>query len=355
MKCIKFDCEKKYIRDFLSLPKKLYTDDNMEDEGDVKALLNGTHTMSSYFRLDKFIIYGKNETPVGRFAITTYPDDKTAYIGFFECINDSDTAKFLFDSAYAFAEKNGYDKIVGPVDASFWIKYRLKINMFDRKPYTGEPYNKDYYYKLFKENGYSVQHHYTSNLFKPLDETYTNELYENRFDEFTKKGYKIISPDIKDFDNILNDLYYLLTELYSDFPVFKNVEKNDFLKMFDSYRIILNLSMVKLAYYEEKMVGFFISVPNYNNLVYHLNPLNILKIMKIKKHPAEYVMMYMGVDQNHRGLGKAIVHSIIEELKVNKLTGIGALARDGKVTQTYGSDKIDSVYEYVLLERDINV
>ena len=51
-----------------------------------------------------------------------------------------------------------------------------------------------------------------------------------------------------------------------------------------------------------------------------------------------------------RGLGKAIVYSIITELKKSNLPSIGALARDGKVTQNYIEELIENKYEYVLLE-----
>ena len=51
-------------------------------------------------------------------------------------------------NAYKFAKEKWYKKIVGPVDASFWNKYRLKINLFDKRPYTGEPYNLKYYFNL---------------------------------------------------------------------------------------------------------------------------------------------------------------------------------------------------------------
>ena len=64
-------------------------------------------------------------------------------------------------------------------------------------------------------------------------------------------------------------------------------------------------------------------------------------------------MLYMGVDRNHTGLGKALASSIVEELKQNNLPSIGALAKDGKITQKYGSDAIDAQCEYVLLERKI--
>ena len=353
MKCIKFNEEEKYIKDFIELPKKLYTKkDNMEDSKTMRDILLGKHPLSSYFNLNKFVIYREKEV-VGRFIITEYKDNKkTCYIGFFECINDKKVAKFLFDNASSFAKEKHYKKIVGPVDASFWIKYRLKINKFER-PYTGEPYNLEYYYKLFKDNDYKVRDHYTSQVYDKVDETYSNEKFNEHFKEFSKLGYKIEKPSIKDYDKCMGEVYDLVTNLYSDFPVFKDVGKEDFLKLYKSYEKIINMDMVRMAYYKEKAVGFYISIPNYHNIVYHLTPLNILKILKQRKKPKGYVMLYMGVDQKHRGLGKAMVYSIVEELKKSHLPSIGALSHDGKINQNYAKEKINSRYEYVLLERVI--
>ena len=140
MECVRVDKDEKRIGDFLSLAKSLYTKkDNMESPDSVRKLLTGEHPMSKYFSLDAYLIYEESR-PVGRFAITIYPDDKTAYLGFFECINDKDTAAFLFSNAERIAKEKNCALIEGPVDASFWIKYRLKINNFDKPPYTGEPY-----------------------------------------------------------------------------------------------------------------------------------------------------------------------------------------------------------------------
>lgn len=354
MQCIKFNYEKDKINDFLKLPEKLYSKEtNMENKKEVELLLKDEHTLSKYFKLDKFLIY-KNKEVVGRFCITTYPKDNTAYLGFFECINDKKVAKYLFDEAYKYCKEKKFKKIIGPVDASFWLKYRLKINKFDLLPYTSEPYNKDYYYDLFLDNKYKVVHHYTSNIYKKVEKKFKNVKYSDRYNEFIKAGYKIVSPDLNNYEQIMEGVYYLLTDLYSDFPIYKHLSLDDFQKVFKDYKKILNESMVKLAYYEDKMVGFYISLPNYNNAVYHLNnPFNILKILKRRKKPKDYVMLYMGVDHNHQGLGKAIVESIMIELKKNGLPSIGALARDGKITQRYVSELIEEQYEYVLLERGI--
>ena len=354
MKYIKFEYEKKYIKDFIKLSKKIYSDsENMESEKEIKALLLGNHPLSKYFHLDKFLIY-KNDEVVGRFCITTYPDDKCAYIGFFECIKDDEVACFLFKTAYNYVKEKNYKEIVGPVDASFWIKYRLKINLFENQPYTGEPYNKDYYHKMFMDNGYKMIEHYTSNIFQVVSEDYINGKFEERYEKFIKDGYEIIKPDIKDYDKVMEELYILITDLYSDFPIYKHLSLEDFKSVFSSYKYILNMDMVRMAYYNKKPVGFYVSIPNYNNKVYHLNNLaNILSILKTKKTPKSYVMLYMGVDREHRGLGKALVGAIEEELKKNKLPSIGALARDGKITQTYGEELVTDKYEYVLMKKEI--
>ncbi len=356
MKIIEFTTETNYVKDFISLAKKLYSSkDNMEDPGTIKSILLGNHPLSNDFKLNKYLVYEDNKA-VGRFIITEYPDDKdVCYIGFFECINDDKVAKFIFDEANKIAKEKKYKKIIGPVDASFWIKYRLKINKFER-PYTGEPYNKDYYYKMFLDNNYKVIEHYVSNVFERVDESYSDPKFTEHYNEFMKLGYEIIKPKRKDFEKCLEEIYYLIMDLYSSFPIFKKISKDSFIKLYSSYKLIINMDMIRMAYYKGKAVGFCISVPNYYNRVYHVSlatPLHLVHILFERRYPRGYVMPYLGADRNHKGLGKAIAFSIAEELKKNNLPSINALIRDGNINIKYGEDKITDQYEYVLLERTL--
>ena len=353
MQCVSVTDNRKYVRDFLSLPDKLYSKkENMESRETVRHLILGEHVLSKYFDLTAFVIYDGREA-AGRFAITVYPGSDTAYIGLFECENNDAAAGFLFSMAEKICAGKGCTSIVGPVDASFWIKYRLKINNFDKPAYTGEPYNRDYYFDLFKKNGYSVKEHYTSSGYHAIDESYVNEKFEERFKAFEEKGYRIESVKHEGFEKAMMSVYDLITDLYSDFPVYSDLSREDFMELFNSYRSIMDMSMTKLAYYGDETVGFYISIPDYGNIVYHLNPVNILRLLRIRKKPKRYVMLYMGVDREHRGLGKALVYAIMKELEGNRLPSIGALARDGKVTQTYAAEEIEDIYEYVLLEHRI--
>lgn len=157
----------------------------------------------------------------------------------------------------------------------------------------------------------------------------------------------------KNYPYIMEKVYELIMDLYSDFPAFKYIEKEDFMDIFGSYKYILDYDMVKIAFYKEEVVGFFISVPNYANLPYKLNVRNFFKILQIKNKPDEYVMLYMGVDRRHLGLGNALSNVITMELKNKHVPSIGALVRDGKITQSYASELIRDRYEYVLLEKKL--
>lgn len=355
MECIEFNKEKKYIKDFIRLGNRLYkANENMQNDGELKALLTSQHVLSKYFTLRKFCVYDGKKV-VGRFALTFYDGDDTAYLGFFECEDNDDTARLIFDKAQECAKSEGCKRLAGPVDASFWIKYRLKINLFDRLPYTGEPYNKDYYRRMFEQNGFDVIKHYTSSIYDVVDKDFHNDKYEQRLAEFTKLGYEIKSPSEDKWDETVRDIYRMITRLFGDFPIFKNLDEEDFAENFSSYKLIVNYEMVKMAYFDGKAVGFFISIPNYGNAVYHTdNPINLLKILSLKKKPKEYVMLYMGAEPEHKGLGKALVQSIIDVLEENSLPSIGALQMDGKVTQHYVDEKISERYEYALYGKELN-
>ena len=92
----------------------------------------------------------------------------------------------------------------------------------------------------------------------------------------------------------MEKVYELIMDLYSDFPAFKYIEKEDFMDIFGSYKYILDYDMVKIAFYKEEVVGFFISVPNYANLPYKLNVRNFFKILRFPPFFSSFLMPCSG-------------------------------------------------------------
>ena len=238
LKTVRFDREAEYVKDFLKLPKMLYSKETLtQNEKEEKELLLSTHVLSKYFELTKFLVY-KDGIVAARCAVTIYPDDEFAYIGFFECVDDTACARLLFDAANVFGIEQGCKKIIGPVDASFWIKYRLKVNLFEKLPYVSEPYNKKYYLKLFLDYGYLIAENYASNIYKKQSASgYEHEKSKERFKKYTANNYAIVSPNLKDWDKTISEIYRLITELYKEFPVFKMISEEDFVRHFESFKI----------------------------------------------------------------------------------------------------------------------
>lgn len=350
-----FEDEKPHIDAFLLLPKLLYKKKYLtQNENEEKQLLTNTHILGKYFTLKKFVAY-ENDRVCGRFILTFYPNEANVYIGLFECEDNSSVANALFAAAEKCAVKNGRKSIIGPVDASFWIKYRLKTNSFNRRAYVGEPYNKDYYLRLFSENGFAVSENYVSTVYDkfPLL-NYRSKKCSKRYDKFTAKGYRIVSPKLAEWDTVIGEVYRLIIELYSDFPVFRFLTEDDFRELFKSYRYILDFSMVQMAYCNDEAVGFFIALPDYKNRLYgKLNLLSLLYVALKKIRSSNYIMLYLGVDRKHRGLGTAMTARMIDGVHRRRATSVGAFIRKGKVTESYVGEHINNKYEYVLLKKDL--
>ncbi len=352
---VKFKREETRINDFLSLPKALYTKRTlMQNAQEERALLTGTHPLSGYFTLTPYLVYRDGQA-AARGVLTAYPASSTAYFGFFECIRDSGCAKALFDAMKRGAWAGGFTQLLGPVNASFWIGYRLKRDNFDAPPYVGEPYNLDYYEGLLLENGFSVSARYRSNRFAKLPLfRYQKKKYRERYDAFAAKGYVIASSTSKSYDRDLREVYRLLMALYKNFPVFAPISEEDFLAYFSFYRRILDLSMVKIVYFQDQAVGFFIGVPDYGNLLYRRrSPLTLLRVLAKRQCSGRYVLLYMGVKPEHCGLGRAISHAIMKNLHRKNARSIGALIAEGKVTASYAQDSIEAQNEYTLYKTEL--
>lgn len=344
---------KRFLKDFLSLPKRLYKPHELTQNPKEEAeLLSDCHILSRYFSVKPILIY-RGGAAVSRAVVTIYPDDSAAYLGFFESENDIEAAKLLFDTAEKIAKANSKSEIIGPVDCSFWIKYRLKLNRFG-SPYTGEPYNKDYYQSLWEECGFKIFQGYSSNHYKIFENDEGCEKYSARLAQKLNEGYEIKSPSADNFDRALREVYALMIELYSRFPTYKRITEREFCAMNSSLRSILNYSMVKLAYYNGEAVGFFISVPNYGNSIYgKLDSKKLVKILSEKRKPRSYVMLYLGVGEKHLGLGTALAETIRRELKDQGVPSVGALIRDGNSSKNYAKSNCDFEYRYALFKKTI--
>lgn len=347
--------DKKTVQKFLKFPATIYKKKYLtQDKKTERALIYKKHVLSKYFVFLPVILLCNNRI-IARAALTFYENSDIAYLGFFESIDDEHAALFFLNEIVNKAKEQGYKRIQGPMDASFWIGYRMKSNRFSDLPYFLGRYNHEYYLEYWKKAGFIPTDRYVSNIFPKLNKKgYKNEKFKARLQEFTKRGYEIISPDPKDWDKVISEVYRLIMNLYSDFPAFCFISKEDFLQHYSAMKNILDFSIVKLAYYHGKAVAFFLSSPNYGlKLNRRITPLTLLEILKKRKGCDDYVLLYMGVEPEHTGLGKAITQAVITRLAELEAQSIGSYIHEGKINQMYADDINCGHYEYLLFERTL--
>lgn len=354
---VEFGKDAACAKDFLSVPKKLYpTGVCPQNPGEEKQLLNANHALSGYFRFVPFLLRKGNDV-IGRAALTFYPEDPSlAYLGFFEMQDDHQAASALFTALERYAAGEGCRRIVGPMNASFWLGYRMKADRFDEPPYFGEPYNLSYYPSLWRENGYEVSDEYISNQYRTLHPgDYQNRRYEQRLQRFLDAGY-IIRPPAKDnWDTVIREVYRLITKLYSDFPGFSLIEEADFIKNYSGLKLILDFSLCRVVYLNNEAVAFTITVPDYGALLNDLQLWKLPKMLWKRRYSHRHVVLYMGVEPEHKGLGTAMVQELIQEFSARHTGPIGALIHKGKITQGYAAGLIKAQNTYLLWSKNIDI
>lgn len=150
-------------RAFLNLERELYADDpNWVTPlwGERKQLCGfGSHPFYDDAEGQAFLAR-KNGRVVGRVlaivnhAHNRYHNEQRGFFGFFECIDDAQTSRALFDAAADWLRGKGMTDIRGPVHPSLNYECGLLVDGFDTPPTFLIAYNHRYYADLIADWGF---------------------------------------------------------------------------------------------------------------------------------------------------------------------------------------------------------
>ena len=297
--------------------------------------------------------------PVGRCALILPVDPQAscqqvrgvgsgpAFVGFFECIDSQPAADELFAWAQDTARQAGYRELVGPVDASFWLGYRMKMDRFDSGPYLGEPYNPSYHPRLWAAAGWQVTQRYSSTFYRVPPPGYAVARYEERWASATAQGYRVEPLDPQRWDEVLGKIHALVMRLYADMPYFRPLSLSQFTTVFGGLRQIAPAGLTTLVWRGEDLAGFSIVLPDYRDLPNRrLTPATLGRIWWTRHHHHRVVAAYMGAAEP--GLGSAMAWRLIEQARLGRLQVIGSLIAEGTPSQLYAPDMVADRRHYAL-------
>ncbi len=104
---------------------------------------------------------GEGRQAVGRLCILDNRNynaankSKTAHFFLFECEDDFEVSRALFEAAFAWVRRRGLEHVVGPKGLTALDGLGLLIKGFEHRPALGIPYNRDYYQKLIEDVGFA--------------------------------------------------------------------------------------------------------------------------------------------------------------------------------------------------------
>lgn len=262
----------------------------------------------------RWLLKNNNET-IGRIAaFYSSKNDKEKLrvggCGFFECIDDEEAAKMLFDTAKNWLEKNGYNSMDGPINFGERDKWwGCLVEGFDIDPNYLQNYGKAYYQKLFENYGFQLLFRQLTFLKKvrtPLSEKLSLKAERALRDpnyNFKTLEKRNIQKYIRDFTKIYNDAW-------SKYPGVSKLELSQAKLLFAQLKPILDEKILWFAYHNNDPVGFFISIPEMNQIFKYVNgkldlfgKLKTFYHLKIKKSCKKMVGLVFGIVPKHQGKG----------------------------------------------------
>jgi hypothetical protein len=212
---------------------------------------------------------------IGRIAAFINPKMKekqpTGGVGFFECIQNQDAAFLLFDKAKEWLQSEGMEAMDGPINFGERDKWwGLLVDGYSEPNYN-MPWNFAYYQEFFENYGFKLyfkQYTYARNVqnvgFEQKMVQRAAVILENSDYTFRYiKGKELQEKAPEYFMTVYNKAWAR--------HLGKSIALKEAQLMFVKMKPILDPRLIYFAFYKGEPVGFFIQIPEINQIFKHVN------------------------------------------------------------------------------------
>jgi GNAT superfamily N-acetyltransferase len=250
-----------------------------------------------------------------------YYNDKVGFFGFFECVNDKDVSKLLFDTASEYLKENEMEVIRGPVNPSTNDECALLIDGFDSSPVMLMPYNPKYYVSLIEEYGFEKAKDLYA-LYIGADVINNEELMKRlkRISDMIIKKEKLTlrKVNLSDFNNEVQRIREVYNNAWQENWGFVPMTEDEFKHVAKNLKPIADEDFILFAEKDGKPIGFSLCLPDINQVLKDLNgrlfPFGIFKFLKNKKKidVLRVIIMGVNVEYHRKGIDAIFYQHIIK-------------------------------------------
>ena len=276
MKLIEVSSQK-HISQFLNCVNLIYRDNKYYIrplDKDVERIFDKNKNKAfRHGKICRWILLDDNNNCIGRVAAfvndkhaSQFP--KTGGLGFFECIENKEAAFMLIDRVKEWLQGEGMENMDGSINFGerdeFW---GLTTENFEQAPYYKQSYTLPYYKEYFEEYGFKV-------FFKQL--VYHRKVNDKLQDKFEERAQRLkkdpeftvrcieknkLDKYTEDFRSVYNAAWGK-----GDGEKFKGMSSAQAKSIMKTLKPILDERLFHYAYYKNEPIGFFIGLPEVNQL-----------------------------------------------------------------------------------------
>jgi hypothetical protein len=292
---------------FIRFPWKIYKGNRHWVPPLIKDLLSKfspSHPFRSHSEMVLFLASRQGEV-VGRIAgiidhhYIGFQQEKVGFFGFFESVDDVEASGALLSRVKGWLREHGMEKMAGPMNPSTNDECGLLVDGFDVSPCLMMPYTAPYYPPLLEGVGLKK----AMDLYAYLLEKST--FLFDRLDRITKRVMKrepelrIRPIDLRHMDDELKIIKEIYNQAWSKNWGFVPLTETEIDDLAKNLKPLVVPDIVLLAYSGEEPVGFSVSLPDYNEVLKHLNgklgPFGVLKFLYYSRKIKTVRIMLLGV------------------------------------------------------------
>lgn len=251
--------------------------------------------------------------------------EKAAFFGFFDCENDINAAKLLFEAVENWARSKNCDLIRGPANPSSNYTWGMLVENFKEPNVVMMPYNPEYYASLVESSGYKKE----KDLYA-FKWVYDENIAGNFLSvvERIKKENSEISiefADVKNINTVFEDFKAVYNKAWENNWGFVPMSEREIENMALELKPLIKKEYIFFAKHGDLPVAFCLLLPDFNIALKALNgsfsAFNIIPfiynyLFKIKSGR----MLALGVNKEYRGRGIEVL-MILKAIEIAKDLG----------------------------------
>lgn len=305
---------------FIDLPYRLYRNHPLwvpPLKNDLKyAMDRERYPFYEHSTADFFIAEQDGEV-VGRVCMAdnhnynTYKDCKVAYYYYFDCVEDQDVAKALFEAGFDWAHKRGLDTIRGPKGLVHADGLGMLVEGFDRQSGTGIAYNYPYYSEMMEALGFAPWADYLSGYLHSSWEL-PERVFALAERVKERRGLRVVAYDNKEeMRQWIPRIQQIYNSSFVDVPGFCPLTEAEINLIAERILSVARPELIKLVMKGDELVGFLFAYPNVSEGLRKAKgsmwPLGWLHLLRAFRNTKTVDLNGIGMLPKHQGVGGTAV------------------------------------------------